>query len=105
LPISDPDSTVSADPKTVGRRVADCPLFSLEATWKYEFAFSVRNYTCIGTVTVQTTPTAGFGGELWFVTTPPVVKATLNADGPPQLIPIIVRLYAPAGRIDCGTTV
>src|SRR5262245_46978843 len=59
----------------------------------------------MGTATVQFAPTAGFAGAVYVVFTPPVVRVTSNACGPPQLIPIITRVYLPDGRIDCGMTV
>src|SRR3954447_14272254 len=61
-------------------------------------------HTVIGTATVQFAPTGPVVGAVYGVSVPPVVRVTLKACGPPQLIPTMIRVYAPGGRIDCGMT-
>src|SRR5438477_136882 len=59
-------------------------------------------YTVICTAWVKDAPTGKFVGAL---NVGPPVRATVNAEGPPQLIPTNIRVYTPFGRIDCGLTV
>ena len=62
-------------------------------------------YTVIATAWHQHPPVGRFAPPVTVMGAPVEgVRMTVKMEGPPQLIPRTVNVYAPAGTIDCGTT-